>query len=189
MGVDPGRSGAIAYYDTQTRKIIGEIVDIPFWYQIMSNKKKRKRVDVIGLADIFDMSALFGVDLIVLEEVGPRPKESPVASFSFGYGVGVIYTCAIYTGCPIDTVPPAAWKQMMAVRGKARADDTAIVQRADEMFPDRRRDFRGPRGGLRLDRAEACMIAKFGGDVILPTLQGRPSLEDRLCLRNVETGA
>jgi hypothetical protein len=188
LGIDPGAGGALAVYDTTTRRLCGEVRDMPHWFQAVG-KRKRKRIDALAIADLMDTFELMGVSLIVMEAVGGRTGQSASAGFQFGYAVGVCYMAAFYSGIVIETVPPQTWKQVLNVPGKGKADDSAIMARADELFPEDRDQFRGPRGGKILDRAEAAMIAKFGGDHILSTLNAGGDVEMRLAYANADTGA
>lgn len=188
LGIDPGSSGAFAVYDTSSRSLVGEVYDTPIWYQTVG-KRKRKRVDALAIADLFDEFEVMGVELVVMEAVGGRKAQNAAHAFTFGYGVGIIYMAAFYSGIVIETVPPQTWKQVLQVPGKSKADDSAIMARADELFPKDRAKFRGVKGGKRIDRAEAAMIAKFGGDVILQTLDPNADVELRLAYANADTGA
>lgn len=188
LGIDPGSSGAFAVYDTQSRALVGPVYDTPVWYQTVG-KRKRKRVDALAIADLFDEFEVMGVELVVMEAVGGRKAQNAAHAFTFGYGVGIIYMAAFYSGIVIETVPPQTWKQVLQVPGKSKADDSAIMARADELFPKDRAKFRGVKGGKRIDRAEAAMIAKFGGDVILQTLDPNADVELRLAYANADTGA
>lgn len=188
LGIDPGSSGAFAIYDTETRSLVGEVFDTPIWWQAVG-KRKRKRVDAMAIADILDYAHLLGVELVVMEAVGGRGGEGGSGAFAFGYGVGVTYMACFYSGIVIETVPPQVWKQQLNVPGKSKADDSAIMARANELFPNDREKFKGPKGGKKLDRAEAAMIAKFGGDIILNTLDPKPDVEQRLAYANADTGA
>jgi hypothetical protein len=188
LGIDPGSSGAFAVYDTESRALVGEVYDTPIWYQTVG-KRKRKRVDALAIADLFDEFEVMGVELVVMEAVGGRRAQNAAHAFTFGYGVGIIYMAAFYSGIVIETVPPQTWKQVLKVPGKSKADDSAIMARADELFPADRAKFRGAKGGKRIDRAEAAMIAKFGGDTILNTLDPAADVELRLAYANAETGA
>lgn len=186
LGIDPGSKGAFAVYDNDTRDLVHDVLDMPVWYQVVG-KRKRPRLDGVAIAEMFELFDLLSIELIVIEAVGGRPRESPTHAFTFGYGVGMLYMAAIYSGHPLETVPPAAWKQTLKVPGKGKADDTAILARADELFPERRDQFRGPRDGAKVDRAEAAMIAKYGGDFILREgLSTAPLAE---LYRSADTGA
>jgi hypothetical protein len=188
LGIDPGTSGAFALYSTDTRSVVGEIIDTPVWYQTVG-KKKRKRVDAVGITEMFDTYTLMGVDLIVMEAVGGRRAQNAAHAFTFGYGVGIVYMAAFYSGIVMDTVPPQTWKQYLNVPGKSKADDSAILARAEELFPDAREQFRTKRGGKRIDRAEAAMIAKFGGDFIYDKTDPARDIEYASVYRHMDTGA
>lgn len=189
LGIDPGSSGAFAVYDTETRRIVGDILRMPVWQQVVG-KRKRKRIDSLALAEMMDTYNLMGIDLVVIEAVGGRPGQNAMNAFTFGYGVGQLNMACIYSKIPMDTIEPATWKQVLRVPGKSRADDTAILARAEEIFPDDRHQFRGPKGGKMIDKAEAAMIAKFGGDYILQEADTLQSVKDKLHRsRNAQTGA
>lgn len=189
LGVDPGGSGAFAVYDTDTRRLVS-VEDMPVWYQAVG-KRKRKRVDALALAEMFDTYELMSVELVVMEAVGGRTGQGAAAGFVFGYGVGLIYMAALYSRIVIETIPPASWKKMMNVPGKQAADDSAIIARADELFPHDRHLFRGERGGKKVDRAEAAMLAKFGADFVLHTLDPlrQNDVEFKLAYQKADTGA
>lgn len=166
VGVDPGSRGALAIYCSESRRLV-DVSDMPTWQQLVG-KNTRARVDILALSELFDGYDLLGVKLTMIEEVGGRAKQGNM--FAFGYGVGLLYAAAFFSGIPFETVPPATWKQRMRVPGKSKADDSAIMAKANEMFPLDRDKFRGPKGGKRVDRAEAAMIAKYGADHVLGTL-------------------
>lgn len=194
-GVDPGASGAVAVYDTATRSVVS-VEDMPFWYQAVG-KKQRKRIDPLALAELFEGLQVLGVDLVVMEAVGGRPRQGASAAFAFGYGVGLIYSCCMYNKLMIETVPPGKWKKFLNVPGKAGGKDNAakkeahgsIINRANELFPHSRHLFSTQRGAYRMDRAEAAMLAKFGGDFVLNTMPSLGDVEFKLAYRNADTGA
>lgn len=165
LGVDPGAHGAFVVYDDVTRSIVN-VRRMPVWYQQVG-RTKRARVDPVALAQMFEVYAMIGVELVVMEAVGGRGKQPGSSGFVFGFGVGMVYMAAVTSKLPIETTPPQTWKAFMRVPGKQKADDTAIMQRAYELFPAQRELFQGPRGGKEVDIAEAAMLARFGGDHIL----------------------
>lgn len=173
-------------YDTDTRRIIG-MKDLPVWHQTVG-KRKRARIDGLALADMFDTFEMMGVEMVVIEAVGGRPKQGASAAFVFGYGVGLIYMAALYSRIVLETVPPATWKKIMNIPGKAKGSDDDIINRADELFPQDRALFRGDRGGKKIDRAEAAMLAKFGGDHVWHT-SVMSDVEFRLAYQKADTGA
>lgn len=191
LGIDPGAHGAFVVYDSETREIISH-KSMPIWYQAVG-KTKRARVDAIELAQMMQTYELMGVGMAVLEAVGGRGKQPGSAGFVFGYGVGMVYMACVYSKIPIETIPPHTWKAMLRVPGKSKADDSAIIQRANELFPDSRHIFKGPKGGLLVDVAEAAMLARFGADHILKsgyvTIDAAHELAYRTRVQRADTGA
>ena len=188
VGIDPGTNGAAAIYETEAHELVA-VRDLPYWFQTV-NKKQRKRLDPVGIYDMFEEFKLYGVGLVVLEAVGGRPKQGASAGFVFGYTVGLIYMACICAQIPIETVPPQKWKKLMSVTGGKKAEDDDIINRAHEMFPTKRALFRDTSktetGRKRVDRAEAAMLAKFGGDYVWRTLStAAPNdVELKLAYRN-----
>lgn len=187
LGVDPGGNGAFAIYDTDSRRLVS-VEDMPVWFQAVG-RRKRKRIDALALAEQFDMYEVLGVELVVMEAVGGRTGQGAAAGFVFGYGVGLIYMAALYSRLVIETIPPATWKKIMNVPGKTKADDSAIIARADELFPHDRHLFRGERGGKKVDRAEAAMLARFGADHVLHTMNTLKPEVKTAYSKNADTGA
>lgn len=191
-GIDPGTNGACAVYCSDTKQLIS-VEDMPFWYQTV-NKKQRRRVDPIGLLELFEMLNMMGVKLIVMEAVGGRPRQSASAGFVFGYTVGLTYMAAMTAKIMVDTVTPQTWKKLLNISGKTKAEDDDIINRAYELFPHQRdmfRDFTHTKAGRkRVDRAEAAMLAKFGGDYALRTLTSFDTEAEFMAAhRKAETGA
>lgn len=191
LGIDPGANGAFVVVDSETRGIVS-VRGMPVWYQQVG-KTKRKRVDPIELATMMEVYALMGVGMIVMEAVGGRGKQPGSSGFVFGYGVGMVYMASIMVKLPVETIPPHTWKAFMRVPGKSKADDSAIVMRANEIFPAHRSAFVGPRGGKEVDIAEAAMLAMFGIDFIVKkgytTIDPAEELAYRTRVLKAETGA
>lgn len=193
LGIDPGAHGALVVIESETRAIV-HVADMPTWTQIVGAKgAKRLRIDAMGLIELFETYKLLSVKLVVMEAVGGRGKQPGSSGFIFGYGVGMLYMGIVYAGFPIETVAPHTWKAMLRVPGKQRADDSAIVNRACELFPNSRAHFTGQRGGLRVDRAEAAMLALWGADHVLHrtvvTLDPERDLAYRTRVQAADTGA
>jgi len=198
-GIDPGVSGAIAIYCTDTKTLLS-VEDIPTWYETVG-KKKRKRLDTLALTDLFDMMKMLGVELVVMEAVGGRPRQSASAGFVFGYTVGVLYSSILHAKIMLETVAPQEWKKLLRIPGKANGKDKDekkkasgdIMRRVAELFPNDTDKFKGPKGGYFMDRADAAMLSKFGGDYLWPQIMKNPVLvrdeELRLAYRNADTGA
>jgi hypothetical protein len=148
----------MAYYD-HGRSIL-HIEDMP-GYKVTVGKTKRQRIDDVALLNYFEMAKLRGADRVVIEQIWERPGDRGM--FVMGMCVGLVRMACISARLPIEEIPPATWKRLLRVPGKAK-DQTGeeIMRRADEMFPDHRDKFRGPKGGRLVDRAEAAMLGYYG---------------------------
>lgn len=171
IGIDPGSTGALANYDYRTGALT--VTDIPAWHMPVG-KKVRKRIDAVALLEYFEVQKMAGAQLVMIEAVGARPRQSGM--FVFGYGVGLIYMACIACKLPIETVSPTVWKKIMRVPGKRESKkegkndkehEAAIMSRTYECFPDYRGIFIGPKGGNKVDRAEASLLAKYAADYAL----------------------
>lgn len=101
---------------------------MPVWFMSV-NKTKRARVDALAVSELFDWFNLLGVELVVLEAVSGGSSGGTSASFAFGYGVGIVAMGAIQSKIPLETIPPAKWKKLLDVPGKAKATPDDIMQR------------------------------------------------------------
>lgn len=190
LGVDPGLGGAFAVYDTDTRSLI-HVADMPTWF-VTVNKKKRKRMDSIALAELFDFYQLLGIDMMVIEEVGGRPKQSASSAFSFGFVVGQVYAKGFESRFVLETVAPQQWKKILKIPGKKvkeggdkKLNEGMIKKRISELFPTDLDKFKGPMGGWNMDRADAACLAKFGGDYIYSQIMDNPEAKrDNFILYN-----
>lgn len=183
MGIDPGLGGALAIWDNDRSLTI---FDMPVWWmEIGAKRKKRRRVDAVALASIFDFAYAAGVELVVMESLGGRPAGmgSANTAYMLGFTVGLTYMAAIQSRIPVETTHPSVWKRLMRVP----KDDDGILHRFDEIFPEHRAQVRGVRGGARHDRAEAAMLAKFGADRLADNV--RPNVEWRLAYQGNDVGA
>lgn len=183
-GIDPGVNGAIAIYDNETRRIVS-VYDMPS-FTVAVGKKQRTRIDEEELRVLLEsIREIVGVELVVLESVGGRPGQSAPTAYQLGYVVGCIRTTCSYCKFIIEPVIPGEWKKMLKIPGKkAKKNEEkskkdiqgAIIRRVQELFPLDHEQFAGPRGGYRMDQADAALLAKFGGDFVWPSLLNNPHL-------------
>lgn len=166
IGIDPGIGGALAHFENDG---LIDVIDMPTFPMVI-NKKTRQRLDTVELNEYFALKKMMGVRIVILEAVGGRPKQSASGAFVFGYTVGVLFAMCIAHKLPIQTVPSAVWKKQMQVPGKKlpKSDKmdpryaSKIITRADELIPEHREKWRGPRGGFMVDRAEAALLGLYG---------------------------
>lgn len=178
VAVDPGLTGALAYYDTQRGAL--EVHDMPT-LAIAKASKLTKRILKSGaksatpakqasrtIVNLYEVTALLsvwrdlGAELLVIEQVMGLPGQSAPAAFNFGHGTGVIYGAAASLGYRIEEVRPQAWKGAMRVSSVP----DAIRARANELIPTHAhlwaRGSLSPGSEIRLGRAEAAMLAIYG---------------------------
>lgn len=202
MGVDPGMNGAFCVVDDGGNIVL--MRDMPTWTMVV-RKKPRTMLDMVGIDELFSEAELLGVSLVILENVaGGRRGQGQATGFTLGRCCGALEMACIKSRIPLEPVDPATWKRILAVPGKRltkadrdalviqaeigasdekaakkqmlKAAEHAIIDRADKMFPQHRELWRGPKGGYKLDRAEAALIARFGLVHVLKALD--PSKHD-----------
>lgn len=157
LGIDPGFSGAFALYDHPSGFV--EILDMPT-YMVTVGKTKRSRVSEYDLLQRVKHFKKYGIDVVLLELVAARPKQSGM--FAFGELYGMIKMACSVEQLPVEFVGPQIWKGVLKVPGGRNADDGQIIQRADMLAPYAAPMWRGPKGGRMVDRAEAFMLAYYG---------------------------
>lgn len=150
LGVDPGLTGAVALYDTETKNLV-EVWDMPLerndW--LMKNEIRARM-----LAEFLRPYAL-DVKAAIVEQVTGRQNQGTVHAFQFGSGYGTVRAVIRMLGMSIIQVVPQVWKPQMGV---THNKDTSRAK-AEELFPDFKWYFT-----KRCDdgRAEAALLAKFG---------------------------
>jgi crossover junction endodeoxyribonuclease RuvC len=159
VGADPGLTGALAVYDGVKGAIL-HVCDIPT-YTTQVGKRVKSKIDVSELLHkVGWMRMQYGAEMAVIEMAGPRPKESVTSAFTSGMGYGFLYMAFSGFRYRLELVTPQTWKHVM----RAPKLKTASGKRADELFPDNKHEWRGPRGAVLHGRAEAAMIAKYGAE-------------------------
>ena len=143
VGVDPGKTGAIAALDGFAGELI-EVYDMPV-------VGKQKGVNVHMLADIVQHLTSAQSATFVIEDVTSSPQMGVVSAFSFGRSKGIVEAAAAMTANRIVYVTPSKWKREMRLgkdKGEARA-------RAIERWPRHLEKFKRVKDD---GRAEAALI-------------------------------
>lgn len=153
IGVDPGLSGALAFYDPALDEI--DVHDTPIM-QIDRNGKKKNEIDVWGYASLVDERAKGQtiLRLAVVEKVGAMPKQGVTSSFTFGVTWGIALGVLGAHFIRVERVVPQRWQKAMDVRdGKdgSRA-------RAQQLFPKQSRLFARVKDH---GRADASLMAVY----------------------------
>ena len=151
IGVDPGLSGAIALYDTKSKRIL-EVFDMPIQSNANGTKKFASGAGIGERLRNYNSEEFIGA---VVEEVAARPGQGVVSMFSFGFSTGVVTGVIEGMGIKVHRVQPAVWKMLM---GCNFTKDLSRL-RAKGLFPEQKEMFERKKDD---GRAEACMLAKFG---------------------------
>lgn len=144
LGVDPGRTGAIAIIDHH-----GQIIDI--------EDMPPATGAALGacIRSLLDDLASWTIDRAYVEAVHSMPRQGVRSVWTFAEGHGAILGALGALGIPVELVPPATWKKAMRVT----ANKGTSRQRALELWPSEAERFRRVKDD---GRAEACLIAEHG---------------------------
>lgn len=143
LGIDPGLSGAVAFYWPSHPKTVS-VEDMP---------TVDKWLDVATLADrIRQMNP----DEAVIEKVWAQPGEGPKGAFAFGSVYGATIGIIACLGIPYRFVSSQRWKRHYNLIGEDKEASRATALRTwperAELF-DKKKDH---------NRAEAALIARYG---------------------------
>lgn len=146
MGVDPGLSGAVAFYFPADPSRVA-VEDMPL------------ADGEISAALLSEKIVTFQPSLAVVEIVGAMPKQGVASMFRFGRADGTVRGIIGALAIPSQFVTPTKWKRHYAIS----ADKEEARARALQLFPACAHHF-----GRKKDhgRAEAALIAKYGAEVL-----------------------
>lgn len=161
LGIDPGKDGALAMLSDDDLHVFRMPV-----VRTVVGRGRRDRVDPQGVWDL--MSALVYADLVVIEGVGGRARQSAAAAFVFGYSTALPHMAAIACGLKVEVVQPQTWKRWSKIPPKNDiAAKRYIIKRATDLFPENQGDFYTERGRTLDGCAEAALIASWGREMVL----------------------
>jgi len=146
MGVDPGLSGAIAFYFPETpSRVIAQ--DLPL---------ADGEISAPLLADVIRS---FAPSMAVIERVSAMPGQGVVSMFNFGRAYGDVRGAIGALSIPVHFATPQKWKKHF----RLSSDKEEARALALRLFPTCADHFK-----LRKHhgRAEAALIAKFGAETI-----------------------
>jgi len=143
IGVDPGKSGALALLDGAGRLL--DAIDMPVVGNIISpvllDQDVHNWVDPLSIA----------MRSAVIEDVHAMPKQGVSSVFSFGRSLGVVEGVLAGGGWAIHYVSPAKWKKAMGLTN----DKGMSRRRAIELWPAKADLFKRVKDD---GRAEAALI-------------------------------
>lgn len=144
VGIDPGKSGAIALLDGSLKRVI-EVLDMP------------ETLEEMRAAMLFyETSIQVNIEEQAAFARGDR-RMGASSAFTTGKGFGALWGLAVGLGHPVHIVRPQVWKRRAGLIGMTKEDSRQL---AIKMFPEvahrmtRKKDH---------GRAEAILIARYGG--------------------------
>lgn len=161
MGIDPGKSGAIAVREDGHRSV----VPMP----LVRSAKGKDEYDLAALYNLFEVNhgdTAFAHVFIERLWAMPASMGGSAANYSRGYALGILEGMCVALKVPYTLVSPARWQKAMLL-GVA-GDDTkqrAIIQ-AQRFFPlvDLRRTERSRKADHGF--ADALLICEFGWSLL-----------------------
>jgi len=141
VGIDPGLSGALFFFDPQHHST-GEAIDLPVHMLTRGGKNKRE----LAIAGLIRLLALRRINHAFMEQAGAMPGQGVSGVLAFGKFYDVILGVLAARSIPLSLVPPIPWKRALnVVRGsipKRRADSRRLLLQSE---PQNESERRAPR--------------------------------------------
>lgn len=146
-GIDPGISGAVAFYFPIAQGRIA-VDDVP----VAGGE--------INVAELARLIRIHRPTLAVIERVSAMPGQGVVSMFNFGRSYGDVRGVIGAMEIPLHFVTPQKWKKYFGLS----SDKDECRLRAIRMFPSVAESFKLKKHD---GRAEAALIALYGAEVLL----------------------
>ncbi|MDP1587298.1 MAG: hypothetical protein Q8M07_06125 [Prosthecobacter sp.] len=146
MGVDPGVTGAIAFYFTEAPGRIA-VDDVP----VAGGE--------INAPELARLIRIHRPALAVIERVSAMPGQGVTSMFNFGRSYGDVRGVIGAMDIPLHFVTPQKWKKHFGLS----SDKDQSRLRAIRMFPSVAERFKLKKHD---GRAEAALIALYGAEVL-----------------------
>lgn len=147
MGIDPGLSGAVAFYFPMVRDKVA-VNDMPL------------AGGEINVSELARMIKVHRPTMAVLERVNAMPGQGVVSMFNFGRAYGDVRGVIGALDVPLHLVTPQKWKKHYGLT--SNKDESRL--RAIRMFPTVAERFNLKKHD---GRAEAALLALYGAEVLL----------------------
>ena len=152
IGIDPGISGAICFFED------GKIIDVIEMPSMAEGKKNKKQVNGNQLFNEIK-SRLSGINeekiCVVVEQVSAMPGQGVTSMFNFGQSFGVIKGICSAMQLPIHFVRPTKWKKYFNL---IKASKDASRSKAIEIFPKISDRLKRKKDS---NKADAILIASY----------------------------
>lgn len=126
IAIDPGVTGALAF------SYGGEVTveDIPTTV-VTKNGKNRTHYNLEQLGEMLRATIVGDHPVVIIEQVGPMPRDGSIQAFSLGRGFGILEGMVTALGGTLIYVTPQKWKRRLGVT----SDKDTSLQLARELFP------------------------------------------------------
>lgn len=141
LGIDPGASGALAFYFPDDASGRVAVHDMPFAGTVSGG----------GLGDLIRQ---YGPTEAIVELVAAMPGQGVSSTFKFGLAAGAVHGALGALGIPYHLVTPGKWKRRMGLT----SDKDASRAMACRLFPRVASSFARKRDD---GRAEAALLAYY----------------------------
>lgn len=145
LGVDPGLSGALAFYSPDAPHLIA-VYDMPVVNGEVDAAAVKRRLEQLRPT------------MAIIERVGAMPKQGLSSTFKFGVGYGKVQGVVAALGIRAEFVTPASWKRFY----RLPADKEAARAKAIHLWPASDRFELKKHSG----RAEAALIARYAAETL-----------------------
>ena len=152
IGIDPGISGSICFFDD------GKIIDVVEMPTMAEGKKNKKQVNgsqiYNEISQRIEKIPKQNVR-VVIEQVSAMPGQGVTSMFNFGQSFGILKGMCSAMQLPMYFVRPAKWKKYF---GLINSEKDASRTRAIEMFPYFSSQLSKKKDS---NKADAILIASF----------------------------
>ena len=152
IGIDPGISGSICFFDN------GEILDVIEMPTMTDGKKNKKQVNGSQIYNeiLKRVNNLDKKDIrVVIEQVSAMPGQGVTSMFNFGQSFGILKGICSAMQLPMYFVRPAKWKKYFNL---IKSEKDASRTRAIEIFPYFSSQLSKKKDS---NKADAILIANF----------------------------
>ena len=129
IGIDPGISGAICFFEN------GEVKDVIDMPTMADGKKNKKQIngrqiynEILSRIESYNLQNIN----VIVEQVSAMPGQGVTSMFNFGQSFGVIKGICAAMQLPIYFVRPSKWKKFFDL---INSQKDASRTKAIEMFP------------------------------------------------------
>ena len=152
IGIDPGISGSICFFDN------GEIMDVIEMPTMTEGKKNKRQVNGAQIYNEIKkrINQIQNQDVrVVIEQVSAMPGQGVTSMFNFGQSFGILKGICSAMQLPLYFVRPAKWKKYFNL---INSQKDASRTRAIEIFPYFSSQLSKKKDS---NKADAILIASF----------------------------